>query len=185
VSLPTSTMRQVMLPKRPTRSEQPGTWQCQMGEMGLIRESSLLGKSSLMRECTQGGQGSQLQYVSSLHEALAARTANPNYRYATGIDLQRGPRAWSALKQGSTSCKMRTGVCGGVSTTTVSLGRCGAKQVPHSLREARKLLVSQGVRRCPSVGLWKNHTVSRKTHLHQHQLVSQQCIAASMLHRQW
>jgi hypothetical protein len=35
-------MRQVMLPKWPTRSQQLGTRECQMGEMGLIRECSLL-----------------------------------------------------------------------------------------------------------------------------------------------
>jgi hypothetical protein len=58
VSLPTSTMQKVMLPKWPTRSKQSGTWESQMGEMSLIRECSQLGESSLMGECTQGRQRS-------------------------------------------------------------------------------------------------------------------------------
>jgi hypothetical protein len=140
-----------------------GTWECQIGETGLIRECSLLGGLY-----PGGGERSSLQHFSSLQGALATR-APTSGTYTTDTYLTRGPLAGSGLGQGSTSHKLHTGVCGRVHGQPVSLGGSGARHTS----KARKLRVPQGVRRCPSVFLWRHHRVSRRKQLHQHQLVSQ------------
>jgi hypothetical protein len=115
----------------------------------------------------------------------SSRNQNHHCRCATVTYLQRGPNVGSALKQQSTIRKLPIEVRGGV----VGQPQCRSGDVVQAgarhTSEAAKLRVPQGVRRCPSVCLWRHHRASRRTQLHQHQLVNQRCVAASMQHRHW
>jgi hypothetical protein len=91
VSLSTLTMRRVMLPEWLTRSQQLGTWECQMGGMGLIREYILQGESGLMGECAQGGAAQSA--ATRQQPSRSTHNQNPNNMYAAGTYLQRGSHA--------------------------------------------------------------------------------------------